>query len=687
MVAGKILKKSVLIITFILLCSSLFNPIASSISSIKPNLDGYGPCPINGIVGNGNLTVGVDEKGTIILFSWPKAGFYDHVNYLTISEDMSNNGVKNNMGIFSGIIYTECGQKKLSWLKSEDWEHSQYYQNDESNVLVTEFKNSELNIKVKIFMFVLINEDVLLQHFDMELLDNCTVSDIQLLFFENFNICDYRLDGFPISDWLLDFFNDYGVLYDKEIDGICHYKPEKLIDRNLRSNKNKGIYITASGSSKPISYQCGKEYFDFGLFKDAYADSLDADLSMNEKARGKVDSAMIFSLDFNKSKANFTLYFSASKYQENSKNILQDAKEISYTQHLSDTNNWWKNWISEAILPKNAPNLVREISKRSLILIRTCYDSKTGAIIASPSRQAPYSADWPRDGAFINYALDLAGYSEMVEKHNYFYKEVQKPIGRWSMCYYSDGVLAGPIPFEIDQIGYAMWGLHEHYEFTKDIDYLNEVYPSIKKSAMLLTYWRDPITKLHLPAFEDDSWIPKQTLRGAANVLLGLKSAIKAGKIIGEDQKIIDKWQNRAKELEKAIDKYFWIEDYHYSDPRGGGSTILWPMNFKDYNSSIMTSQINYLYDFLLIGQNGTHSHYGYDLKTLASLAYVWKNDTRLMDLMDWFSDIATPGTYFFGERFRIGNTDGDINYENYVSLPHIWTHALYFISAMFIYC
>jgi GH15 family glucan-1,4-alpha-glucosidase len=681
------MRTNILILTSIIAVSILLFPTTSSIPLIKPNLDGYGPCTINGTVGNGNLTVGLDEKGTIVLFSWPKAGYYDHVKYLAISEDLPNYGVKDNMGIFSGIIYTYKNEKKLSWLKSKDWVHKQYYQTDESNVLVTESINSNLKIKVVSTVFVLSDKDVLVQNFEIEVFENCDIENIQLIFFENFNICDYRLDGFPISDWLLDFFNDYKVFYDADINGICHFKPDKAFLKRIFNKENgKGTYISISGSTEPISYQCGRDFRKFGNYMDAYTDSFDKSLSMNDEAQGKVNSAMIFPLNFTNNKSDISIYFTASNYLERNREIIKETTSIGYKTLLNDTNAFWETWLSKANLPKNAPNKINRICKRSLILIRTCYDSKTGAIIASPSRQAPYSADWPRDGAFINYALDLAGYYKMVEKHNIFYTKVQNPSGRWDMCYYSDGVVAGPIPFEIDQIGYGLWGLYEHYEFTNDFEYLEKVYPSIKKSAMLLTYWRDPITKLHFPANEDDDWRFKQTLRGAANVLLGLKSAIKAGEVLQEDNELINKWHIRAQELEHAIDEYFWIENDHYTDARGGGSTLLWPMEYKDNNDSMMKSQINYLYNFLLKGREGGHDYYGYDIRTLSSIAYIWKNDTRLMDLMEWFSDIATPGTLFYGERFRISHSGDGISYENYISLPHIWTHALFYIAAMFMY-
>src|SRR4029453_16743256 len=79
---------------------------------------------------------------------------------------------------------------------------------------------------------------------------------------------------------------------------------------------------------------------------------------------------------------------------------------------------------------------VLTFARRSLIVMRQATDNASGAIVASVNAQPPYGADWPRDRAFINYALDIAGYAENVSRHNRFYARVQrKQPGSWSILY------------------------------------------------------------------------------------------------------------------------------------------------------------------------------------------------------------------------------------------------------------
>ena len=658
------------IVSILLILSIITTSISANSKFIKTG-QMYGPCPINGITGNGNLTVGVDKRGTIVLLSWPKPSYYDQVNYLTISDKLPDFGVKKNMGIFAGLIYDYKGKKSVSWFKSDEWKHDQRYLNNNSNVLITEYTNKLF--KVISYMFVVPDMDVLINHFNI-LSKVEGANNISLIFFENLNPCNSKIPFFPISDWGLDWKNDFAVLFDGN--EICHFRPSSIF-----GHKNKGVYIYISGSKNPSSYQCGVEFSRHGSKEDAYRDAMNGSLSKSPIAFGSVDSAMTFPL-----KKELTIYLAVGKNRYKGKCLIEESKSIGYISNLNRTISWWKNWISIANLPYKSPPKILNLTKRSLITIRMGYDSDTGAIVASPSKQAPYSEDWPRDGSFINYALDLAGYYNMTEKHNLFYCKVQKQSGRWSMCYYSDGEAGGPIPFEIDQVGFAIWSLFEHYKFTKDLYYLKMVYPSIKRAANLLTLWKDPKTGLPLPANEDDNPRFRQTIRGASPVLLGIREAIEAGKLVGENSNLIRLWTNRERELENAIDKFLW-NGKNYGDATGGGSTLIWPLQFKSFENPRMKIQESYIYKSIINEKNSEKGNYGYVGREIVSLSFVWKNREETKELLNWFYNISTDGTHLFGERYKVEITNDDnINYINYIAVPHLWTHALFYISAMFVY-
>src|SRR5262249_47816018 len=101
------------------------------------------------------------------------------------------------------------------------------------------------------------------------------------------------------------------------------------------------------------------------------------------------------------------------------------------------TEQWWADFLAPAHLPDTDDPLITAFARRSLIVARTATDDASGAIVASVDTQNPYGADWLRDGSFINYALDLAGYTDLVSRHNHFYARVQrKEPAPWSILYH-----------------------------------------------------------------------------------------------------------------------------------------------------------------------------------------------------------------------------------------------------------
>ena len=253
-------------------------------------------------------------------------------------------------------------------------------------------------------------------------------------------------------------------------------------------------------------------------------------------------------------------------------------------------------------MPKNAPGVITELAKRSLISIRQAVDSKSGLSVGSIATQSPYGVDWIREGAYVNEALHRAGHPEMVKKHDVRYGQLQAsasskppggtttPSGNWSQNYYADGVVGGNLPYEIDETGLGIWTLWDHYTETSDRDYLisSDIYESIQRAAHYLTDdtplgCRDPATGLQCNANEEDDPNLRRTLIGAQAAWLGVSSAAKAARIkggVGAEANAI-RWQTRADELRDAIRQNFFDGscDCYTRDYQTGG-TLLWPVRY-----------------------------------------------------------------------------------------------------------
>src|SRR5262249_12252531 len=132
--------------------------------------------------------------------------------------------------------------------------------------------------------------------------------------------------------------------------------------------------------------------------------------------------------------ATFDLAVGATKVE--AYDLLRSARAETPDAQIAATERWWADFLAPARLPDTDDPLITAFARRSLIAARTATDDASGAIVASVATQSPYGADWPRDGAFINHALDLAGYTDIVGRHNRFYVRVQRKTPEpWSLLY------------------------------------------------------------------------------------------------------------------------------------------------------------------------------------------------------------------------------------------------------------
>ncbi|MHB8328170.1 MAG: hypothetical protein ACYDD6_00840 [Acidimicrobiales bacterium] len=99
---------------------------------------------------------------------------------------------------------------------------------------------------------------------------------------------------------------------------------------------------------------------------------------------------------------------------------LSAERARPFAAEWSAVQSWWAAWLGSAALPSTTDQTVVDDAIRALVSIRLAIDPDTGAIVASADTETPYGQDWIRDGAFINHALDVAGYHDLVTSHDIF---------------------------------------------------------------------------------------------------------------------------------------------------------------------------------------------------------------------------------------------------------------------------
>ena len=201
--------------------------------------------------------------------------------------------------------------------------------------------------------------------------------------------------------------NDLGDTagFDPKTGAVIHYKGPRYF---LISGLGPG----GAGLSQ---YAVGQKGFadKEGTFRDAE----DGLLSGNLIAQGSVDSVVCVSLNLeakSQAKAFFWIAAGLSWYDVQR---LDGLVKYKHPQKLiKRTEDYWRLWIrKESPQLELLPEKLAELYRRSLLIVRTQVDAQGGILAANDSdiiyfNRDTYSYVWPRDGALVAYALDLAGH-------------------------------------------------------------------------------------------------------------------------------------------------------------------------------------------------------------------------------------------------------------------------------------
>ncbi len=365
----------------------------------------------------------------------------------------------------------------------------------------------------------------------------------------------------------------------------------------------------------------------------------------------------------------------------------------------------WHGWLARTWLPATSDHRVIDVAKRTLITVRLAIDPDSGAIVASSDTQGPYGEDWTRDGSFIDQLLDLNGYTSVVTRHNLFYAAIQtsplnpsplRASGNWAMTSYGDGIDGGPIPYEIDETGLAIWAMSTHASVLSGAArkaYLEGVYPAISRAADYLVVCVDPTTGLQCEASEDDNPTPSESLHGAETVELGLRSAIAAAEMSGRGGTAeATAWRARLARLDAAIQALYDPASHSYREGNssanaynliyGDGGWLLWPVQLHPYSDPRMTGEANAVRAALDASLRAPEGEY--EMKALLGLAYAWGTPTpaeshELRSVLSYIARSLTTPTYLFGEAWeRFQGKPRPVE-----DMPHVWEHALFWLSAV----
>lgn len=481
------------------------------------------------VLGNSSLLVCLDQYGFVRDMYFPYVGLENHVS-----------GHKHRIGIRVNGIF--------SWIDDGQWQITIGYK-PETMVGYLVCKHTSLPLSIVMEDIVYNETNVFLRQVDVYNHGE-EPFEAQVFFHQIF--------------WISENKKRNTAFYDPTHNLIVHYKGRRVFLVNAVTETGATIDDFSVGAYMDE----GKE----GTFRDAE----DGELGRNAVEHGSVDSVIRTTMTVQpKSKTRMYYWIAAGKsldevYELNTMVATKKAEGM-----ITSTEEYWHAWITKRdyglqILEETQKSLF----DTSLFVLRSHVD-KHGAIIASADSamieygKDDYSYMWPRDAAFIVSILDKAGFTEATKPFFEFCHHVLHPDGYLHHRYRSDESLGSTwhsttsqgewlkdkilqLPIQEDESASVLVALWKHYEVTKDLEFIEELYkPFIEKIANFLVNFRHTETGLPLPSY--DLWEERMGVSTytCCSVYGGLMAAAKFSELLGK-RNHMRTFKQAAKDIKEA---------------------------------------------------------------------------------------------------------------------------------------
>lgn len=494
-------------------------------------------------VGNGSLLVAFDADYAIRDLYYPYVGKENHAM-----------GKPSRFGVWT--------QEGYSWVNAKEWKLSLGYVEETLVTSVRAF-HEKLGIQLVCNDAVDFEKNIYLRKVTVRNLRN-DKREIRLFFHQDFNIME----------------NEIGdtVFYDAKLNCLVHYKGPRYFLINCSAGDVWGVREYATG----IKRHRGAE----GTWRDAE----DGVLEGNPIAQGSVDSTIRVTMEIPALKEAAAYYWIAVGNNYNEINALNDVLLSEKPQKIIDrTASYWWHWVNkEEFNFGNLPQEVVHLFKRSLLILATQIDNGGAIIAANDSDIWQYAKDtysymWPRDGAFVSYALMKAGNTTMCRK---FFDFCANVIAPYNFCasvmvesgfllhkYNPDGSFGSSwhpwvkgeeihVPIQEDETALLLWVMWQYYDMYRKIEVIRPLYYTfIEKAADFLVSYRDDQTGLPLPSY--DLWEERRGILSftTATVYSGLIAAANFSDIFYHVEKA-KVYRQAAAQIKTAIDQYLYSEEH-----------------------------------------------------------------------------------------------------------------------------
>lgn len=498
------------------------------------------------VLGNGNILICVDECAQVRDVYFPYVGLENHIG----------GRFKHRLGVWA--------DGKMRWFENS-WNVT-VQSEDDAPVGSTVARSDELNLAV-FFSDVVYNEKNIFLRKAMIRNTGSERRDVKLYFGQEFEIYEsHRGDT---------------AYFDPMHHTLIHYNGKRVFLINGRiDNRSFDDYTTGVFNIE------GKE----GSYKNAEKGTL----PQNPIEHGPTDSVMGFYTTLAPKEEKIVYYWMAI-----GKSIKEVQELDAYVQDrtpeymMHTTRDFWRAWVTRHRYDfSQLGKSVESLFKKSLFILRAHTDNH-GAILASGDSEMlqfgkdSYGYSWPRDGALSAFALDLAGNTNITRRYFQFCDKTISDGGYFMHKYRPDESLGSSwhpwikdgkitLPIQEDETALIVYALWNHYELSKDIEFVEDLYNSlIKPAAEFMVSFRDETTAL--PKASYDPWEEKMGIftYTTATVIAGLLAASNFARILGKADSS-RRYAQAADEMRSAITTHLWNEagGYFYKALHVDGGSI-----------------------------------------------------------------------------------------------------------------
>jgi len=483
-------------------------------------------------IGNGSLLILYDKTGLLRDLYFPSVGSENHAQGHAFRVGVWVNGV-------------------FSWVDGDGWERSLDYE-DDTLVARIELLNKALGIEIIMRDVVDFHENLYVREVTARNLST-QFTELRLFFHHDFHIY-----GSEIGDT---------ACYKPEEKGLLHYKGRRYFFVNALTEDGIGLTQFATGVKETK-----------GL-RGTWVDAEDGVLSGNPVAQGSVDSICAVHMTIPPGKKANAYYWMAACVDWKGVKRLNDlVVKRTPGYFIRRTADYWRLWLErESMKFGDLSDPVRRLYARSLLILRTHINNNGAVIAANDSDILHFSRDtytymWPRDGALVAYALDLAGFPIPARRFFEFCGEIIGRNGFFMHKYNPDGSLASSwhpwvfegkphLPIQEDETGLVIWALWEHFSMHRDVEFIKPLYRKvIKAAAEFMCEFVDQRTGLPLPSY--DLWEEQLGIHTftVCAVVAGLRAAGHFTAAFGETE-LSEKYMKAAGRMKDALIEYLYDND------------------------------------------------------------------------------------------------------------------------------